>query len=587
MSSSDNTTLTQGIETLTTDELKARFQARTVPLEADFSDLIDVAECGRRAVGQNPAQTPNPNSGLMLDSGKQLVVKPDAVKGIEVTGSGVGIVANVAKGIAVDGNGVGVNTAVANGLTMDSNQLKVALPASNPGLELTTNGLQVKPNLANGMEVTNSGVGINTTVAKGLTMDSNQLKVALPASNPGLELTTNGLQVKPNLAKGMEVTNSGVGINTTVANGLTTAGNQLKVALPTSNPGLELTTNGLQVKPDAAKGMEVTNSGVGVVANTAKGVEVTSSGVGVVANAAKGIEATSSGVGVNTTIANGLTVVSNQLKVALHATPGLELTTTGLQVKSNLAKGIEVTNGGVGVNVDSTLRFANNQLGIPDNYVTKTGDSTITSGNLTFASDDKGVYFYGGSKIIKRWGANMLWYKGSNNALPQICNNDGSNASNIATESFIQRNTLVRDLSIPSPILVQIAHIPAGVFNGYAELHMGSRDTSGSYNYHQRFILTISCDGNAGYQGRSYALSVRNAYSTQHYGIAEVRLGRDGYGNVVVYCYITHTGTSLQLFLNYSRLHINDVELMAFPTISAPPTILDVINARVNGEING
>ncbi|RAY96053.1 hypothetical protein DP187_23945 [Enterobacter cloacae] len=215
----------------TTEELKSRFQARGLPLETDFHDLIDVAECGRRAVGKNPGQTPNPDSGLMLDGTQQLVVKAD-----------------VARGLAVSGSGVGVNTSAGNGLT----------------------------------------------------------------------------------------------------------------------------------------------------------------------------------------------VAGNQLKVALGGTPGLELTGTGLQVKADVAGGLAVSGSGVGVNIDTTLRLNNNQIGVPDNYVTKTGNSTIKNGSLSFETDNTGVHFYGGSKIVKSSDSNMRWYKPSNNSMPQICDYNGSNPSNIATEKFAQ-----------------------------------------------------------------------------------------------------------------------------------------------------
>ncbi|RAY96052.1 hypothetical protein DP187_23940 [Enterobacter cloacae] len=230
MNSAKNNTHSRNTDAPTTEELKSRFQARGLPLETDFHDLIDVAECGRRAVGKNPGQTPNPDSGLMLDGTQQLVVKAD-----------------VARGLAVSGSGVGVNTSAGNGLT----------------------------------------------------------------------------------------------------------------------------------------------------------------------------------------------VAGNQLKVALGGTPGLELTGTGLQVKADVARGLAVSGSGVGVNIDTTLRLNNNQIGVPDNYVTKTGNSTIKNGSLSFETDNTGVHFYGGSKIVKSSDSNMRWYKPSNNSMPQICDYNGSNPSNIATEQYV------------------------------------------------------------------------------------------------------------------------------------------------------
>lgn len=73
-------------------DLKARFQARSIPLETDFADLIDVADCGRKAVGMSPDFTPVSNTGLVLDSTTgQLKVKPDPEKGMVVSNGGVGV----------------------------------------------------------------------------------------------------------------------------------------------------------------------------------------------------------------------------------------------------------------------------------------------------------------------------------------------------------------------------------------------------------------------------------------------------------------------------------------------------------------
>lgn len=39
-----------------TDKLKAKFMARSIPLQQDFHDLIDMADAGRLAAGLSPAQ---------------------------------------------------------------------------------------------------------------------------------------------------------------------------------------------------------------------------------------------------------------------------------------------------------------------------------------------------------------------------------------------------------------------------------------------------------------------------------------------------------------------------------------------------
>jgi microcystin-dependent protein len=73
-------------------ELKGKFQAGSIPLATDFSSLIDVADCGRRATGQSPDQTDNNvGIGLKLSDDGKLLVKGNF-------------------GITVDSNGVSVNT---------------------------------------------------------------------------------------------------------------------------------------------------------------------------------------------------------------------------------------------------------------------------------------------------------------------------------------------------------------------------------------------------------------------------------------------------------------------------------------------
>ena len=76
----------------TVAELKEQFKSRSIPLETDFSDLIDVADLGRKAVGLSPEQSPNQSCGLALDNGGQLEVKIKAAAGMMVDETGMSIV---------------------------------------------------------------------------------------------------------------------------------------------------------------------------------------------------------------------------------------------------------------------------------------------------------------------------------------------------------------------------------------------------------------------------------------------------------------------------------------------------------------
>jgi hypothetical protein len=75
-----------------TAELKERFSAQKIPLQTDFSNLIDVADCGREAVGLSPAQSGGVGAGMLLDGERRLAVRPGP--GIVVDSNGVGLAAN-------------------------------------------------------------------------------------------------------------------------------------------------------------------------------------------------------------------------------------------------------------------------------------------------------------------------------------------------------------------------------------------------------------------------------------------------------------------------------------------------------------
>ncbi|WP_295032398.1 tail fiber protein [Shewanella sp.] len=76
----------------TVAELKEQFKSRSIPLESDFSALIDVADHGRKAVGLSPQQSPNQSCGLALDNGGQLEVKIKSNGGMMVDETGMSIV---------------------------------------------------------------------------------------------------------------------------------------------------------------------------------------------------------------------------------------------------------------------------------------------------------------------------------------------------------------------------------------------------------------------------------------------------------------------------------------------------------------
>lgn len=62
---------------ISTTDLKTHFKARSIPMESDFVNLIDIADIGRLATGQSPGQPlANSNTGLYVADDKRLAVNP-------------------------------------------------------------------------------------------------------------------------------------------------------------------------------------------------------------------------------------------------------------------------------------------------------------------------------------------------------------------------------------------------------------------------------------------------------------------------------------------------------------------------------
>lgn len=102
------------------DELKKRFSARKIPLEGDFADLIDIADCGRMAIGKGPGQLgKEPGAGLRLEADGRLSAK--AGKGLTVDSDGISVTAG--PGILVEADHVQVR--ISTGLQFTGQALTV------------------------------------------------------------------------------------------------------------------------------------------------------------------------------------------------------------------------------------------------------------------------------------------------------------------------------------------------------------------------------------------------------------------------------------------------------------------------------
>ncbi|OCQ52490.1 Phage Tail Collar Domain protein [Photorhabdus australis subsp. thailandensis] len=217
------------------DRLKDKFKEGSIPLQTDFSELIDIADIGRKACGQAPQQN-GPGEGLKLDDSgtlslkigtfsnkdfSPLILKDDVLSvdlGSGLTNETNGICVGQGNGITVDtsnvavkqGNGISVTgTGVAvkayNGINVDVNG--VAVKAYN-GINVASTGVAVKA--YNGIDVTSSGVAVKVSANKGLSVDSTGVAVKVKA-NGGITVDTNGVAIDPNkvLPAGMIVMFSG------------------------------------------------------------------------------------------------------------------------------------------------------------------------------------------------------------------------------------------------------------------------------------------------------------------------------------------------------------------------------------------
>jgi microcystin-dependent protein len=137
-----NTTAQNGVGP-SVEHLKNVFGVQQVPLASNFSDLIDVADVGRKAAGLSPEQDGNPGPGLQLDATQKLAVRLKQAGGIAVANAGLGIVVDASKGIKVDDSGVGVVADSNQGIQVNANGIGVnfgtSLQMANGKLEVASN----------------------------------------------------------------------------------------------------------------------------------------------------------------------------------------------------------------------------------------------------------------------------------------------------------------------------------------------------------------------------------------------------------------------------------------------------------------
>jgi hypothetical protein len=173
-----------------TDALKEAFSAQKIPLQTDFANLIDVANCGRLAAGLSPDQPGETGAGLLLDDLGRLAVRAMLDQGLIVSSQGVGLALQPGKGLIVDAGGLAIK--------------------SGGGINLGATGVGVTANAEKGITVDGSGVGLSLQADKGLVVNASGLAIR-PGS--GINLGATGIGVTANAGRAIIVDGGGVGIN--------------------------------------------------------------------------------------------------------------------------------------------------------------------------------------------------------------------------------------------------------------------------------------------------------------------------------------------------------------------------------------
>ncbi|QXF33921.1 hypothetical protein CE143_12785 [Photorhabdus luminescens] len=214
-------------ESLSADDLKKRFKAGSIPLQTDYEQLIDIADIGRKAVGQVPG------AGLKLDDNGTLNLKMGTIpskdfsplileKDILSVDLGSGLI-NEKNGISVgQGNGIVVNAAnvavkADNGISVDGKG--VSVKAGN-GISVGEKGVEVKAKDKGSISVDSDGIAVKCWDGGGIVVtDNTGLYLKLEGGNSsnawsgvsGLSLSTKGVKVKA--GNGIKVDDKGVSID--------------------------------------------------------------------------------------------------------------------------------------------------------------------------------------------------------------------------------------------------------------------------------------------------------------------------------------------------------------------------------------
>ncbi|SCZ58792.1 MULTISPECIES: hypothetical protein [Photorhabdus] len=395
-----------------TDELKNRFKEGSIPLQTDYSDLIDIADIGRRAMGKAPDQTENPNSGLELNNNSGLLVKTNPTGGLKADKDGLSVKLKD-KSLLTDASGLAVNTG--RGLWINNDKLEVD---NHDGIEIVNEGVKVKA--SNGINVDGNGVSVRSkdstinvgpdgiSVGIGWGIKAGGAGLDVKASN-GINVDGYGVYVKPKDNGGISVDKDGVSVKCWDNGGITvTDGSGLYLKLAGGNSGnswngvsgLSLGSDGVKVK--AGNGINVDGNGVSVKAKD-KTINVDPTGIsvrlgwgikigdGLDVKAGNGITADGNGVSVRSkdnTISVDPTGISVNLgwgvKVGggldVKASNGINVDSNGVSVKAKSGSGIKVDSDGVSVDINSIISALSDLIIPPGTIVPFYNNGSLPNG---------------------------------------------------------------------------------------------------------------------------------------------------------------------------------------------------------------
>lgn len=250
--------------------------------------------------------------------GKGIIYKSAESEYTIVTPPGFGTITSVVAGTGMTGGGssgaVTLNAIGGDGILANANDLEVDL-ATNPGLQFTSNKLDLKIEASKGLSKGASGIAGVPDNAKAIEVGASGFGITLEASNPSFQFASNEL--------GLKIYASG---------------------------GLQKDSNGTSIKIDADKGLLVDANGLAGLADTALGIELSAAGFGINIEASSpSLQVSSLELGIKFTAAGGLQKSASGTEIKLSGTT-LQLAAGGISVKG-LPSLFEINGTAVGASV--------------------------------------------------------------------------------------------------------------------------------------------------------------------------------------------------------------------------------------------